>query len=503
MRTSSTHRKFAFRPRLAMAAALLLLLAAGAATAFQYRNARHDRLRQVRAQASVVAASVTAAIAFNDRTTAQEYIDALKLNPNLDAAAIYDQRGKYVAGFHRDGGAPIANDLTLTSADGGLLVVVPARQGVMQVGLVYLRAAPIPWTVTLARFSGIALLTLMAVIFLSLLGLGQRALMRSHISLLRHTAELADANARLGEEMEQRLRTEEALHQSRKMEAVGQISGGIAHDFNNLLMVLKGSLALFAKRLKQSDAAFEQLDAAARAQIEAGPARDPQAVREVLDSVLEIGEQRRARRPQLERYLAAAEDGIERAASLTRRLLSFARRQPLTPSSVCLDDLVRKMQPLLEHSLKPRVHLHYELASRWLVLCDPNQMENAILNLVINARDALPEGGDITIRTLDVMAADGPESEVGDLGDHVWLAVADTGTGMSEETRRKAFDPFYTTKPMGKGTGLGLSTIHGYVLQSNGLVSIDSEPGHGTTINIRMPRTHVEAADTLTTEISS
>ncbi|HET6586553.1 MAG TPA: ATP-binding protein [Oleiagrimonas sp.] len=491
----------AFRPRLAVVAAVLFLLAAGAATAFQYRNARNDRLRQVRAQASVVAASVTAAIAFNDRAAAQEYVNALKLNPGLDAAAVYDQQGRHVAGFHRDGGAPIPNDPTLASAsrDGKLLVAVSARQGAMRMGTVYLRAAPIPWTVTAARFSGIALLTLMAIIFLSLLGLGQRALMRSHASLLRQTTELAEANARLGEEMEQRLRTEEALHQSRKMEAVGQISGGIAHDFNNLLMVLKGSLALFVKRLQQSDEAFEQLDAAARAQIAADPARDMQATRDVLDSVLEIAEQRRARRPQLDRYLTAAEDGIERAASLTQRLLSFARRQPLTPSSVNLDELVRKMQPLLEHSLTPLVYLRYELASRWLVLCDPNQMENAILNLVINARDALPDGGDITIRTTDVVADAAAESEASDLGDHVWLAVADTGAGMSEEIRRKAFEPFYTTKPMGKGTGLGLSTIHGYVLQSNGQVSIDSEPGHGTTIHIRMPRTHVAAtADTET-----
>ncbi|HET7300772.1 MAG TPA: ATP-binding protein [Oleiagrimonas sp.] len=128
-------------------------------------------------------------------------------------------------------------------------------------------------------------------------------------------------------------------------------------------------------------------------------------------------------------------------------------------------------------------------------------MENAILNLVINARDAMPDGGDITIRTTDVMANAAAEGEANDLGEHVWLAVVDTGAGMSEETRRKAFEPFYTTKPMGKGTGLGLSTIHGYVLQSNGQVSIDSEPGHGTTIHIRMPRARIDAsADTSTTE---
>ncbi len=477
-----------------MIATVLLLLAAVAAAVFQYRNARHDRLRQVRAQASVVAASVTAAIAFDDRAAAQEYVDALEHNPVLDAAAVYDKQGQYVAGFHRDGSARIGERPSPPPTARGLLVAVAARQGTTRVGTVYLRATPIPWTMTAARFSGIGLLTLMAVIFLSLLARGQRALVRANASLQQRATELTGANAQLANEMEQRSRTEEALRQSQKMEAVGQLAGGISHDFNNLLMVLKGCVAQLGKQLAQSHEALETLATNARKRLDDGPERDQKATRDVLDAVCDAADRSRAGRPKLERYLTAAEDGLDRATSLTRRLLGFARRQPLAPSSVQLDDLIRRMQPLLEHSLTRTVRLNYELASRWPVLCDANQMENAILNLVINARDALPDGGEITIRTVDVAADAEPAPETTPLGDHVWLAVIDNGTGMSEETHRKAFDPFYTTKPVGKGTGLGLSTIQGYVLQSNGQVDIDSEPGRGTTINIRMPRALAGAA---------
>ncbi|MGH8216354.1 MAG: sensor histidine kinase, partial [Rhodanobacteraceae bacterium] len=185
-------------------------------------------------------------------------------------------------------------------------------------------------------------------------------------------------------------------------------------------------------------------------------------------------------------YLETAHGGIEKAAALTGRLLAFARKQPLSPKSVQLDVLVRGMQTLLEHSVGPNIEIQYQLHSHWHVLCDANQMENAILNLVINARDAMPDGGDVTISTADVSedAHDGAASAI----DHVRLRIADTGTGMSEDVRSRAMAPFFTTKPVGKGTGLGLSTILGYVLQSNGQLDIDSKPGIGTTIDIVLPR---------------
>jgi signal transduction histidine kinase len=183
-----------------------------------------------------------------------------------------------------------------------------------------------------------------------------------------------------------------------------------------------------------------------------------------------------------------AQDGIDRAASLTQRLLSFARRQPLSPRSLCLDELIRGIQPLLDHSVGSRWRIDYRLESRLAVLCDSNQMENAILNLVINARDAMPDGGSISICTEDLRVDSAHPANGLGAGDYVHLRVVDTGVGMSEEVRSKAFDPFFTTKPVGKGTGLGLSTILGYVEQSNGVANIESQPGRGTTVHIILPR---------------
>jgi signal transduction histidine kinase len=272
------------------------------------------------------------------------------------------------------------------------------------------------------------------------------------------------------------------------MEAIGQLSGGIAHDFNNLLMIIKGSLTLLQKKLRQEDPEIERVAALARERLLAGVDQPVEPILPVLAQGLDLLEQRGARHGKLERHLDVAHGGIERAASLTRRLLTFARGQPLTPKALNLDVLIRSIQPLLKHSVGARARFEYKLDSHWPVLCDSNQMENAILNLVINARDAMPAGGQITISTVDLsIDADHPRDELPP-GDYVHLRVTDTGTGMSEEVRRKAFDPFFTTKPVGKGTGLGLSSILGYIVQSDGVASIDSEIGRGTTINILLPR---------------
>jgi signal transduction histidine kinase len=287
--------------------------------------------------------------------------------------------------------------------------------------------------------------------------------------------------------MEHRSRAEEALRQSQKMEAVGQLSGGIAHDFNNVLMVVKTALAMLEKRLTQHDAAIEQFAQAAQVQVAAGPEQDPAGTLAVLENGLELVEQGRSRRQQIAYYLEIAHGGIDKAAALTQRLLAFARQQPLSPSAVQLDAVIRGMQPLLEHSVGPNIEIRYQLDSRWHVLCDANQMENAILNLIINARDAMPDGGTITIATLDVVVEAEDDAD-GEASEYVSLRVADTGTGMSDEVRSRALDPFFTTKPVGKGTGLGLSTILGYVMQSNGRLGISSEPGTGTTIEILLPR---------------
>jgi signal transduction histidine kinase len=497
MKTMPRARRFALRPATAAGAVVLLLLVGILATVYQYDSSRSEHRRQLTVQANILAASVTAAIAFNDRPTAQEYVDALMLDPRLNAVAIYNESHQQVAGFHRPGSKPIPDLLAhgdRLERHHRLLAAVPARQGTTTVGHVYLRAEGTPLTVELARFSGVGLLTIMGALLLSALAVGQRALTRANAALHFRAEQLAETNERLTSEMEQRSRAEEALRQSQKMEAVGQLSGGIAHDFNNLLMIIKSSLTLFQKKLTQDNPALAQLREAMRERLARGADQSAAEILPLLERDLELLDQRDERHRQIKHYLDTAHDGIEKAASLTQRLLSFARRQPLSPKSLKLDELIRSMASLLDHSVGPDVDIEYQLESHWPVLCDGNQMENAILNLVINARDAMPDGGKITLRTHDVRVdAEHPLDNL-QTGDYVHLCVDDTGTGMSEEVRRKAFDPFFTTKPVGKGTGLGLSTILGYVMQSNGHASIESEVGKGTTINIIMPRATSDVA---------
>jgi signal transduction histidine kinase len=315
-----------------LVAAGMLLIAGALAAAYQYHSARVERRHQLITQANILAASVTAAIAFDDRAAAQEYVNALMLDPRLDAAAVYNEAHRQVAGFQRAGSEPIADSL---AADGRApqqrqLVEVPARQGATTVGRVYLRAADTPLMVQLARYSGVALLTIMAVLMLSALAVAQGVLTRAHDALHRRATELADANERLRIEMEQRAQTEEALRQSQKMEAIGQLSGGIAHDFNNLLMIIKSSLTLLQQKLLQGDPSAD------------GTPASPPRERESHDG-------REAREQRIRHYLDVAQDGIDRAASLTQRLLSFARQQPLSPRSLRLDLLVRDKHPQLVH----------------------------------------------------------------------------------------------------------------------------------------------------------
>ncbi|HET7610963.1 MAG TPA: ATP-binding protein [Rhodanobacteraceae bacterium] len=488
MESLSHSQRVLLKPITTIAAAGLLLLIGVIAMLYQFQSVHAERRRQLTSQAKTLAASVTAAIAFNDHAAAQEYVKALMLDPRVDAVAVYSESGRLVAGAHTPGSAPIqppspGNQKRTREANGLPLVSVPARQGTTTVGSVQLRGAGTPWVMQLAKISGVALLTLMGALMLSVVALAQRALGHANADLHRRAEQLATANQHLVAEIEQRARAEEALRQSQKMEAVGQLSGGIAHDFNNVLMVVKTALVLLEKRLAQSYTPIERFEESARERVAAGPEQDAAGPLQVLEEGLELAGQARSRRQQIAHYLETAHGGIEKAAALTGRLLAFARQQPLSPRSLQLDVLVRGMQTLLEHSVGANIEIQYQLHSDWHVLCDANQMENAILNLVINARDAMPEGGEITISTEDIRGED-PHGTDG----RVRLRVADTGTGMSEEVRSRALDPFFTTKPVGKGTGLGLSTILGYVMQSNGQLDIESKPGIGTTIDIVLPR---------------
>lgn len=245
---------------------------------------------------------------------------------------------------------------------------------------------------------------------------------------------------------------EQQLRQSQKMEAVGQLTGGLAHDFNNLLTGIMGSLDMIRLRIVQD------------------------------------------RLAELDRYFDAAQGATRRAAALTHRLLAFSRRQTLDPSPTDVNRLVMGMLELIRSTVGPAVHvdIHSE-ANLWLTQVDSNQLENALLNLCINARDAMATGGTLSIRTgnclLDARAAADRELPV---GEYLTLSVSDTGSGMSSEVIAHAFDPFFTTKPMGKGTGLGLSMIYGFVRQSGGSVHIHSVTNAGTTMTLYLPRSRAE-----------
>jgi PAS domain S-box-containing protein len=254
--------------------------------------------------------------------------------------------------------------------------------------------------------------------------------------------------AKVTRDLTERRSMEEQLRQVQKMEAIGQLTGGIAHDFNNLLTVISGNIETVQRRINRTD-------------------------------------------PGLYRHLDAAFRAVERASTLTHRLLAYSRRQPLEPKPVELNRLIIGMSDLLGRTIGAHITIETVLAGGlWQVSADPNQIENAILNLAVNARDAMPEGGKLTIETanthLDEQYARA-NAEVTP-GQYVMLAVTDTGTGMTPDVVEKAFEPFFTTKEIGEGTGLGLSQVYGFIKQSGGHIKIYSEPGQGTTVRLYLTR---------------
>jgi PAS domain S-box-containing protein len=240
----------------------------------------------------------------------------------------------------------------------------------------------------------------------------------------------------------------ELLFQAQKMEAVGQLTGGLAHDFNNLLTGISASLELLKTRIAQG----------------------------------RVGD--------LDRYITAAQDAVSRAAALTQRLLAFARRQTLDSKLTNPNQLIADMEELIQRTIGPAIKLQTVLPiGLWPTLCDPNQLENAILNLCINARDAMPDGGRLTIETANAWLEEHSMRERDmHFGQYAEIRVTDTGTGMPPDVVARAVDPFFTTKPVGKGTGLGLSMINGFARQFGGQVRIYSEVGAGTNVRIYLPR---------------
>ena len=279
-----------------------------------------------------------------------------------------------------------------------------------------------------------------------------QAAQREILERKRAEEALRDLNATLEQQVIERSealrQNEEALRQSQKMEAVGQLTGGVAHDFNNLLQIIIGNLDTLRRKLP-----------------------------------LESGRLRRA--------AEQAMTGARRAASLTQRLLAFSRRQPLDPRSIDINSLVNEMSELLHRTLGETVAVEtVRGAGLWRIEADANELEAAILNLAVNARDAMGEGGRLTIETANAHIDAGYAAAQAEVipGQYVVVSISDTGTGMDAPTIARAFEPFFTTKPVGKGTGLGLSQVYGFVKQSGGHVKIYSEVGHGTTVKIYLPR---------------
>ncbi len=281
------------------------------------------------------------------------------------------------------------------------------------------------------------------------------------------TALTLQRTRRLYAEAKRREQAEDALRHAQKMEAIGQLTGGVAHDFNNLLTVIIGNLDVALRQFK------------------AGALKDES---------------------KLERFIKNAMQGARRAASLTSRLLAFSRRQPLDPKPLRADRLVRGMEDLIRQSLGETIKIEaVNAAGLWRIEADPVQLEAAILNLVLNSRDAMPDGGKLTIETSNVFLDEQYARRHSDVsaGHYVQIAITDTGTGMSPKIADKAFEPFFTTKTAGQGTGLGLSQVYGFVKQSGGHVTIESEPGAGTTVRLYLPRLLAEAGDENETETSA
>ena len=365
-----------------MAAAAALLLAGVGMAAFNERIYRVQKTRDAAVQAQILAASVTAALAFDDARSAQEYVDALSANPEVEEVSVTDAQERTVANYQRPGRPP-----------GAMIVIdTPVNEGGTVLGYVHLRTITEPAARRLIRFGGVALLVAMASMLVAVLGAAQNALSGANRELEARARELQI-------QMEERANAEEALRQSQKMEAIGQLTG---------------------------------------------------------------------------------------------QLLAFSRFQRLELRPLIVADLLQNLRDLLTRTLGPTITLDYEIdTTRVAILADATQLELAVLNLAINARDAMPEGGRLTIATR-------PRMVDGDLelpaGDYLELSVADTGSGMTPEVIARAFDPFFTTKGVGKGTGLGLSQVYGIARQAGGSVRIESRLGVGTRIILVLRRVEGEVA---------
>jgi len=421
---------------------LCVLLAAGLTISLLGdRRIRDQQASQAEAQADLLASAVSGALAFNDQEAAQDYVDAVQVNPDVLVAAVYDSKNRLMASFAREGEvpSPIARRLQAATyfEDGYIRVVRPVTEAGQRLGTAGIRLRADSPAQRLNRYAGLLLVLGLSALVVGILAIAQRALRRANRELESRADALAASNALLEQQMVERERVEEALRQSQKMEAIGRLTGGVAHDFNNLLMVASSGIELLERT------------------------EDPK------------------RRATLSEGVRQA---VQRGSALTRQLLAFSRSAPLKTEVLNLNDRVRDLRFLLERSLRENIDLVLDLDPvAWQVEADPAELELALLNVAVNARDAMPGSGTLTILTRN-------QSGGQDGGDGVLLEVTDTGTGMSEDLARRVFEPFFTTKEVGRGTGLGLSQVYGFARSSGGEASVRSTEGVGTTISIRFPR---------------
>jgi signal transduction histidine kinase/CheY-like chemotaxis protein len=433
--TSGTWGLRAISKAAAMIAAVLLVAGGLAVAGYNETQFRAQAAREAQVQANILAASLTAVVAFGDSDDAKQYLGALRANPEVEAAGLYGPAGVLLSGYRRDQSQSLparAPPQAKPYADGKLVVTAPVVQAGVGLGSVYLRVQAEPVGRRMLRYAAIGLLGGMAALVAAILGATNAAQTRANQAL-------AEANVALRHQIEQRERVEEALRQSQKMEAMGQLTGGVAHDFNNLLMVASSGLDLLERT------------------------QDPK------------------RRELLRQGIRQA---LDRGADLTRQLLAFSRRSPLKAEVVDLGRRITGMRLLLERSLREDIDVRFDIQpGLWPVELDPGQLEVAVLNIAVNARDAMPNGGVITLsaRNRPNFAVDGEDR------DFVELSVTDTGEGMTQETAWRVFEPFFTTKAVGKGTGLGLSQVYGFSRASGGAAGVKSAPGEGTTITLYFP----------------
>jgi signal transduction histidine kinase/ActR/RegA family two-component response regulator len=413
-------------PAVAIGMAVGVLVFGIGLAAYNEQLGHAERVRQAQTQAEILAASVAAPLAFDDAVAANDYLKALRADPGVKAAGAYGGGGGLLASFTGDG-------VALPSAyrpgkphieNGDLIVTADVTQGGARLGGVYLRTSLESLPRRVVRYMGIALVVLMASLMVAVLGAA--------------LASVSEAHRQLQAETREREKAEEAMRQAQKMEAMGQLTGGVAHDFNNLLMVASSGL-------------------------------------ELLDRTTDPVRQ--------ERLKTGIRQAIDRGANLTQQLLTFARRAPLKTEVTDLGSRLNNMRLLLDRSLREDIRVIITFPDDvWPAEVDPGQFEVAVLNVALNARDAMPNGGDIRIALANRAAATEGQADM------VEVSISDTGVGLPAELITRVFEPFFTTKGVGKGTGLGLSQVYGFVRASGGDVAIDSEVGKGTTVRLLLPR---------------